>query len=317
MIDLKNKNVLVTGGTGMIGSQLIPLLHQEGCNITCVSIDSPVEVNFDVNFKEVDLCFFQNCLDVTEDIDIVFHLAGIKGSPQRCRKHPASMLVPMLQFNTNILEASRINNVEWIMYTSSYGVYKPDSLYKEDDLWVKHIPFTSHDFYGGWSKRIGELQLLAYSKEYNFNNFSIIRPANVYGPYDFSKEKSMVVSSFITKCLENPVLEVMGDGSQIRDFIFSRDVARGMLYAVKHEINEPLNMGCGEGVVIKDLAKIISNYFGKDIVYDTSITETGEPVRIMDMTRAYSYGYKPEVSFEQGLNETIKWFEGEYCGRDI
>ena len=68
---------------------------------------------------------------------------------------------------------------------------------------------------------------------------------------------------------------------------------------------------------IKDLAKIISNYFGKDIVYDTSITETGEPVRIMDMTRAYSYGYKPEVSFEQGLNETIKWFEGEYCGRDI
>ena len=127
----------------------------------------------------------------------------------------------------------------------------------------------------------------------------------------------MVVSSFITKCLENPVLEVMGDGSQIRDFIFSRDVARGMLYAVKHEISEPLNMGCGEGVVIKDLAKIISNYFGKDIVYDTSITETGEPVRIMDMTRAYSYGYKPEVSFEQGLNETIKWFEGEYCGRDI
>jgi GDP-L-fucose synthase len=242
-------------------------------------------------------------------MDYVFNLIGVKGSPKMCKEQPASFMVPMLQFNTNMMEAARRANVKWYLFTSSVGVYHPADVFKEDDVW-KTFP-SENDRFAGWAKRIGELQAEAYKIQYGANNISIVRPANVYGPYDnFDVENAMVVPSLIRKAFENTELVVWGDGSPIRDFIYAEDVALGMLYAVENKITEPLNLGSGTGVSIKSLVDIIVDNVDKpvEVKWDTE-KPSGDRMRILDMTRAKSYGFVPKYSLEEGVKETIKWFK--------
>ena len=294
MIDFKDKNVLVTGGNGMIGQALVELLYDTtSANIMVADLPN------------VDLRDRKDCKDVCEGQDIVFHLAGIKGSPQRCMKAPASFSVPMIQFNANMIEAAYNADVEWFLYTSSVGVYHPTEVFVEDDVW-KTFP-SENDWYAGWAKRIGEMNVQAYMKEHNWNKCSIVRPANVYGPNDNFGEWSMVVPSLIKKGCEIVVLEVGGDGSPIRDLIYSEDVARGMLHMVENEVTEPVNLGSGMGVTIKEIAEVIAKYFDKEIVWDTT-KPMGDMKRLMSMKRAESYGFKPKVDLKSGLEKTINWY---------
>ena len=295
MIDFKDKNVLVTGGNGMIGQALVELLYDTtSANIMVADLPN------------VDLRDRKDCKAVCEDQDVVFHLAGIKGSPQRCMEAPASFSVPMIQFNANMIEAAYNAGVEWFLYTSSVGVYHPADVFVED-----HVPGTlpsESDWYAGWAKRIGEMNVQAYMKEYNWNKCSIVRPANVYGPNDNFGEWSMVVPSLIKKACENDVLEVWGDGSPIRDLIYSEDVARGMIYMVQNEVTEPVNLGSGTGVTIKRVAEIVAEYFNKEIVWDKT-KPMGDMKRLMDMSRAKSHGFEPQTSFEDGIIKTIEWYK--------
>jgi GDP-L-fucose synthase len=213
---------------------------------------------------------------------------------------------PMMQFNTNMLEAAMKANVDWYMYTSSVGVYQPAPVLKEDDVW-NTLP-SKNDWFGGWAKRMGEMQIKAYEVQNGFSKCSIVRPANVYGPYDnFDLNSAMVVPSLIRKAYENEKLEVWGDGSQIRDFIHSYDVARGMIFAVENKITEPINLGSGEGVTIKIIAETVANYFGKELVWDKD-KPSGDPIRLFDMSRANSYGYKSEIPIVEGVRNTIDWY---------
>ena len=294
MIDFKDKNVLVTGGNGMIGQALVELLY----NTTSANI-------MVADLPNVDLRDRKDCKAVCEGQDIVFHLAGIKGSPQRCMEAPASFSVPMIQFNANMIEAAYNAGVEWFLYTSSVGVYHPTEVFVEDDVW-KTFP-SENDWYAGWAKRIGEMNVQAYMREHNWNQCSIVRPANVYGPNDNFGEWSMVVPSLIKKAYENDVLEVWGDGSPIRDLIYSEDVARGMLHMVENEVIEPVNLGSGMGVTIKEIAEVIAKYFDKEIVWDTT-KPMGDMKRLMSMNRAESYGFKPMVDLKGGLEKTINWY---------
>ena len=294
MIDFKDKNVLVTGGNGMIGQALVELLY----NTTSANI-------MVADLPNVDLRDRKDCKAVCEGQDIVFHLAGIKGSPQRCMEAPASFSVPMIQFNANMVEAAYNADVEWFLYTSSVGVYHPTEVFVEDDVW-KTFP-SENDWYAGWAKRIGEMNVQAYMREHNWNQCSIVRPANVYGPNDNFGEWSMVVPSLIKKAYENDVLEVWGDGSPIRDLIYSEDVARGMLHMVENEVIEPVNLGSGMGVTIKEIAEVIAKYFDKEIVWDTT-KPMGDMKRLMSMNRAESYGFKPMVDLKSGLEKTINWY---------
>ena len=149
------------------------------------------------------------------------------------------------------------------LYTNAVGVYSPADVFNEDDVWST---FPSKlDWYGGWAKRMGELHIGSLDVEYGWNKASIVRPANVYGPYDNFGEWSMVIPSLIKKGFENDVIEVWGDGSPIRDIVYSEDVARGMIYMVENEITEPINLGSGTGVTIKEIGEIIGEYFGKEI----------------------------------------------------
>ena len=292
-MEFKNKNILVTGGNGMIGKRLVESLLHKGANVLVADLPT-------------DLRDRKTCKEVCDGMDIVFHLAGIKGSPQRCMEQPASFSVPMIQFNANMVEAAFNADVEWFLYTSSVGVYHPAEVFKEDDVW-KTFP-SENDWYAGWAKRIGEMNVEAYMKQHNWNRCSIVRPANVYGIDDNFGEWSMVIPSLIKKAMENDKIEVWGDGSPIRDLIYSEDVARGMIHMVENEVTEPVNLGSGTGVTIKEIAEIISEYFGKEIVWDKT-KPMGDMKRLMSMERANSHGFYPKTSLKDGIIKTIEWYK--------
>ena len=292
----KDKNILVTGGKGMVGRTLIRLLEKE----------SPKNITI-ADLPEYDLRERKDCQTVCEGQDIIFHVAGIKGSPQRCMESPASFSVPMIQFNANMIEAAYNADVEWFLYTSSVGVYHPADVFVEDDVW-KSFP-SENDWYAGWAKRIGEMNVQSYMKQHNWNKCSIVRPANIYGANDNFGQWSMVVPSLIKKAVESKdgTLKVWGDGSPVRDLIYADDVARGMMYMVENKITEPVNLGSGTGVTIKRVAEIVSDYFNLKIEWESD-KPMGDSKRVMDTSRAESHGFKAGTTFEDGIIKTIKWY---------
>jgi len=303
-----NKNVLVTGANGMVAYQLIRLLRDRNCNLTLTDLHEKSKFFSDEKYISGDLRSRSFTQSVCKNQDIVFSLVGLKASPEECLKKPASHSVTMNQFNSNIIESAFKNDVEWFLYTSSVGVYYPAEVFVEDDVW-KTTP-SNNDWYGGWAKRMGELNVEASMIEYNRSNCSIVRPANIYGKWDVFSDKATVIGSLISKAYHNnnDILEVWGDGSPIRDFIYSKDVARGMLHMVENEVTEPVNLGSGKEVRISDIAEIIANYFEQEIDYDTT-KPMGDMKRLMSTKRAESYGFKPQVSLKEGIIRTIKWYE--------
>ena len=311
MIDLKNKRVTVTGGTGMIGREVVSLLLSEGSVVTVISIDDPAGMPEEIKFEKLDLRNFDNCINVCKGSDIVFHVAGIKGSPKVAKESPARFMVPMVQFNTNMLQAAYEADVEWVLYTSSMGVYAPSRVFLEDAVWSEHNPYPSkNDWFAGWAKRVGELQLEAYRTE-GWDRFSIVRPANVYGKYDnFNPETCMVIPALINRVMggEDP-LSVWGDGSCVRDFIYAKDVARGMIHAVKNKINSPMNLASGTGISIKELVETIVKASERhpSIEWDAS-KPSGDAMRVLSMDHSNSVGFFPQTSLEEGIREVIGWY---------
>jgi GDP-L-fucose synthase len=302
------QKVLVTGGSGMIGRSLVNLLLQRGAIVTIADLTKPVDLPEGVEFTQVDLRFFDNCLDICKGKDYVFHLAGVKGSPKMCIEQPVDFMVPMLQFNTNMTQAAFESDVKWYLYTSSVGVYSPAEVFYEWSVW-NTFP-SPNDKYAGWAKRIGELQTETYSKQYGWDKISIVRPANVYGPYDnFNPNNAMVVPSLIRKAQESDVLEVFGDGTPIRDFIYSDDVAKGMLYVVENKITEPINLGSGGGYTIKNLVDLVLKYSGRDIpVKWLTDAPSGDKKRLMSVDRMKKHGLDTIISLEEGIKLTTEWF---------
>jgi GDP-L-fucose synthase len=303
----KNKRVLVTGGTGMIGQPLCRMLLEQGAIVTVASLDDASRAPEGTLFRKLDLRDFENCLDVALDQEIVFHLAGVKGSPKMTAERPASFFVPTLQFSLNMMEAARRQGVDRYMFTSSVGVYQPAEVFVEDDVW-KTFP-SPNDRFAGWAKRMCELQAEAYRIEYGWRGISIVRPANVYGRFDnFDPENAMVIPSLIHRALtvDGP-LTVWGDGTPIRDFIHADDVARGMMKIVELGIEAPVNLGSGEGLTIKEVAETVATLTAKSVEWDRD-KPSGDRIRIMDTSRAESFGIKPQVSIRDGLRDTVDWY---------
>ena len=171
------RNAVVTGGTGLIGRQVVTILCDAGARVRVVSLD---DLNIDSRAKHVygDLTSFDFCKEITKDMDFVFHLAGIKGSIEVTRSKPASFLVPLLMFNTNVLEACRLNRVGKVIYTSSIGAYSSAEVFREGE----NQEGPPMDMFPGWAKRVAELQVEAYRQQYGQKNFAVVRPCNVYGP---------------------------------------------------------------------------------------------------------------------------------------
>jgi GDP-L-fucose synthase len=303
------KNVLVTGGTGMIGVPLVEMLIDAGAHVRIASLDDPSRAHPKAEFVRTDLRMLDNCMEVCNGMDLVFQLAGIKGSPKMMVERPASYFVPQMLFNFSMMEAASKSKVERYLYTSSIGVYAPAEVFLEDDVW-KTFP-SQNDRFGGWCKRMGEMQAEAYKIEKGWDKISIVRPANIYGPFDnFDPANAMVVPSLINRVIsgENPLV-VWGDGSNIRDILHARDCAEAMLLMMEKGVNEPVNVGCGSGVSVKEVAEIVVKAIDPSvkIVWDTT-KPTGDKKRIMDISRARSHGWQPRISLEEGVKETVEWF---------
>ena len=295
---MKNKSALVIGANGMVGTALMRALAKNKNYFLIKGVDIETDMTIKAN------------TEIIKDFDHVYHVAGIKGSPQRAKQRPADYL-PMLQFDSNIIEAVGKYKPEWFLYTSSIGVYPPMPVFKEGSVWL-NVP-SANDMIPAYIKRMGELGCYAIKETYGYSNISIVRPANIYGPGDNFGDESTVIASLIKKAFhdDNDTLSVWGDGSPIRDFIYVDDVARGMIHMVENKVEMPVNLGSGEQVRIKDIAEIIANHYERQIEYDTS-KPIGDPKRQMDTERAESFGFKPKVSLKKGIENTIEYYEQRF-----
>ena len=289
---MKNKSALVIGASGMVGTALMKVLGRSKTYFKIKGVDI-----------ETDMTIKSNT-EIIKDYDHIYHLAGKKGSPQTAKERPADYL-PMLQFDANIIEAVGKYKPEWFLYTSSIGVYPPMEVYEEDKVW--HEVPSENDKIPGYIKRMGELGCYAIRATYGYENISIVRPANIYGPNDNFGKNSMVIPALIKKGHEDDVINVWGDGSPTRDFIYCEDVARGMLHMVENKVNDTVNLGSGEGVKISDIANTIGRHFDKEVKYDKS-KPNGDMKRLMSMKRANDYGFKPTTRLDGGIQKTIDWY---------
>ena len=289
---MTNKSALVIGANGMVGTALMKVLGRSKTYFKIKGVDI-----------ETDMTIKSNT-EIIKDYDHIYHLAGKKGSPQTAKERPADYL-PMLQFDANIIEAVGKYKPEWFLYTSSIGVYPPMEVYEEDKVW--HEVPSENDKIPGYIKRMGELGCYAIRATYGYENISIVRPANIYGPNDNFAKNSMVIPALIKKGHEDDVINVWGDGSPTRDFIYCEDVARGMLHMVENKVNDTVNLGSGEGVKISDIANTIGRHFDKEVKYDKS-KPNGDMKRLMSMKRANDYGFKPTTSLDGGIQKTIDWY---------
>lgn len=303
------RRVLVTGGTGLIGRPLVESLVALGAKVKVVSLDDRSRCPEGGEYEQLDLRSYDNCYRACHGAEIVFNLIGIKGSPRMMKEKPASYFVPSMLFNTNMMAAAYAARVERYLFTSSIGVYAPAEVFKEEDVW-KTFP-SPNDRFAGWAKRMGELQADAYRIEFGWKGISIVRPANVYGPFDnFDPENAMVIPSLIRRAVsgEDPFV-VWGDGSEVRDFIYSGDCAEAILLVVERGYNEPVNIGSGTRRTIADVANAIVNRIPKrpELKWDVS-KGGGDKIRVMDTTRLASLGFSCSTSLEEGISKTIDWY---------
>jgi GDP-L-fucose synthase len=304
----EKKNVLITGGTGLIGRFIVKKLCDFNSKVTVVSLD---DFSLDKRAKYIkgDLTNFEFCREITKNIDYAFHVSGIKGSVKVTIEKPASFFVPLLMMNTNFLEACRLNNISRLIYTSSIGAYSSREIFIEDEDDINKPPM---DMFPGWAKRMAEMQLQAYKKQYNLKNFFAVRPCNVYGPGDnFDPENAMVIPTLMNKILnkENPLI-IWGDGSSIRDFAYASDIADGVILAiVKGTGNfDFLNLGSGIGYTIRELVETLSEVVSFNYKFDKT-KDSGFHKRIMNIDNAKKIlGYSPQVSLKEGLKETWSWY---------
>ncbi len=303
-----NKSVLVTGGTGLIGREVAGLLADAGAHVRSVSLDR-LQIHERVEHLFGDLTDFNYCQEITKDTDFLFHVAGIKGSIEVTKSKPASFFVPLLMFNTNVLEAARRNKVAKIVYTSSIGAYGSAEIFKEGDGALETDP--PMDMFPGWAKRMAELQIQAYRIQYGLDNFSVVRPCNVYGPGDnFDPDNAMVIPALMYRIFhrEDPVL-VWGDGSAIREFAYSRDVAEGVILALYHGTQgRYVNLGSGQECSIRQLLATLRSFLDFNYQFDTT-KSSGFPRRVMDIELAKEMiEFNPTTSLADGLQKTWNWF---------
>ena len=317
-MEIKGKNVLITGANGLVGNPTVRKCLEQGASVIAVDLQFSddlkqweIDCRGQLTLVQTDLTYLHNCQKLFQEnkVDIVLHIAGIKGSPSRTAKSPADYLFPMLMFNTNMIKASFDAQVNWFVYLSSVGVYSPADVMYEDSVW-ETMP-SKNDWHPGWSKRMGELALDALKIQHGWNKWTILRPSNIYGPNDNFSPDATVISSNIWKLLNTEEMICWGNGSSKRDFVFSEDVADATIGAAQQEINDILNFGCGKAVSIKDtIETIVSEYqkitgIEKNIVWDES-KPNGDALRCLSVEKQEKYNLLPKTTLQQGINQSIK-----------
>ncbi|OGL41507.1 MAG: hypothetical protein A2043_09530 [Candidatus Schekmanbacteria bacterium GWA2_38_9] len=310
----KEKNILVTGGAGFTGVNLIKRLLDHGANIRATLYKKDVVIKDKrIEYIKVDLRRSEDCSIVCKDMDYVIHCAAVTAGAAMIEKKPLFLLTPNLIMNAQILEAAYETGVKKFAFISSNTVYPvTDYPVKEEDT---SNNFFEKYFIAGWMKRFCEIMCEMYSTKIKKPMQTlIIRPANLYGPFDnFDQETSHVLPALIRRVVErqNP-MKIWGDGSDIKDFIYIDDYIDGLLLAMeKIENFDVINIASGNQYVLRDLLEIIidiDGYKNAEIIYDTS-KPTMIPKRLIDPSKIEKMlGFKAETPIRVGLKKTIDWY---------
>ena len=326
MIDWKGKRVLVTGGAGHIGSHLTKSLVDKGADVLVVDnlwrgkkeylldSDNNYIIDMENNFKEWDLRDYENAEKAVDGIEIVFHLADIVAGITYVFDNQPDVWRGNVMINSNVFTASHKAKVDRLIYVGAACAYPHEKqndplspLFKENDMYPAH-PESAY----GWGKLMGEYECELFSKS-GMLNTGILRLHNVYGPNsDLSVERSQVIPATIRKAILYPEEQflVWGNGEQNRSFIYVTDVVEGLLLVADKGINKgPIQLGTNEKTTINQIAKMVIDVSGKDIVQEHDLTKpVGDFGRAADITLAKEIlGWEPKMSMEEGIKITYRW----------
>lgn len=308
MIDLSTKNILVTGAHGFLGSHLVKnLVELRGVAHNKLTLPT---------FKELDLRIWENCQKIVQGQDIVIHLAANVGGIGFNQEKPGELFYDNAIMGIQLMEAAREAGVEKFVALSTVCAYPKNTPtpFQEKNIWDGYPEETNAPY--GLAKKMLLIQAQAYREQYGFNAIYLL-PVNLYGPGDnFDPASSHVIPALIRKVGEakkqgRDFIDVWGTGTPTREFIYVEDAAEGILLATeKYEHSNPVNIGSGVEISIKDLVELICNImdFHGEIRWDTSKPD-GQPKRKLDVSRAEKeFDFKASTSFEEGLREMINWY---------
>ena len=307
-----DRRVVVTGGTGFLGSHLVQNLEGRGAR----DVLAPRRAKYDLRqMTDVERMYDDMCPD------IVIHLAALVGGIGANRERPGEFFYDNLMMGVQLLDVARRREIEKFVTIGTVCAYPKFAAvpFKEDDLWNGYPEETNAPY--GLAKKMLLVQGQAYWQQYGFRSIHLL-PVNLYGPRDhFDPAVSHVIPALIKKCLEarkegTPEIIVWGDGSATREFLYVEDAADGIISAAElYDKIDPVNIGAGFEISIHDLAVLIAeitNYNGR-ITWDTT-KPNGQPRRRLDTTRAErEFGFRAQVDIRDGLKRTVEWYESQQC----
>ncbi len=306
-LDLTNKRIVVTGGAGFLGRQVIAQLCKAGADLQKITVPRS---------HDCDLRQMESCQRIVSQQDIVVHLAAHVGGIGLNREKPAELFYDNLMMGTQLIHAAYEAGIEKFTCVGTICAYPKFTPvpFKEDDLWNGYPEETNAPY--GIAKKALLVQLEAYRQQYNFDGIYLL-PVNLYGPEDnFDPSSSHVIPALIRKVHEaqqrgDKHLPVWGDGSPTREFLYSEDAARGIVMATQHySSHEPVNLGTGYEISIRVLIELICELMGfeGELVWETD-KPNGQPRRCLDTERAQkAFGFTATMEFKEGLKRTIDWY---------
>ncbi|HBQ99019.1 MAG: GDP-L-fucose synthase [Roseofilum sp. Belize BBD 4] len=306
-IELQDKRILVTGGAGFLGRQVIEQLEGAGANQNHITV---------VRSREHDLRQMGECEQVVQNQDIIIHLAAHVGGIGLNREKPAELFYDNLMMGTQLIHAAYQAGIEKFVCVGTICAYPKFTPvpFKEEDLWNGYPEETNAPY--GIAKKALLVQLQSYRQQYGLNGIFLL-PVNLYGPEDnFDPSSSHVIPALIRKVYEaqqqgDTTLPAWGDGSPSREFLYSTDAARGIVMATqKYNDSEPVNLGTGYEITIRDLVELICELmeFKGEIIWQTD-KPNGQPRRCLDTQRAKDwFGFRANMEFREGLKRTIDWY---------
>ena len=305
------QRVVVTGGAGFLGSYVVNKLRARGCKDIIV----PRKADYDLVRIEAVRKLYEDTQP-----ELVIHLAAIVGGIGANRVNPGRYFYDNLMMGVQLIEEARLTGVKKFVAIGTICAYPKFTPvpFKEEDIWNGYPEETNAPY--GLAKKMMLAQSQAYREQYSFNSIFLL-PVNLYGPRDnFDPETSHVIPALIRKCVEAKQagaeqIVCWGNGTATREFLHAEDCAEGILLAAeKYDQSDPVNLGAGFEISIKNLAEKIAelcDYHGR-IVWDTSKPD-GQPRRCLDTTRAFShFGFRAQVPFEEGLRQTIQWYRQKF-----
>ncbi|MGB7247445.1 MAG: GDP-L-fucose synthase [Phormidesmis sp.] len=306
-MELANKKILVTGGAGFLGKQVVAQLKQAGASSENILVSRS---------RDYDLTEMEACRRAVQGQDVIIHLAAHVGGIGLNREKPAELFYDNLMMGTQLIHAAYQAGAEKFVCVGTICAYPKFTPvpFKEDDLWAGYPEETNAPY--GIAKKALLVQLEAYRQQYGFDGIYLL-PVNLYGPEDnFDPRSSHVIPALIHKVHEaqmrgDKTLPVWGDGSPTREFLYSTDAARGIVLAAQNYSDAaPVNLGTNAEISIRDLAELICELmaFEGELVWQTD-KPNGQPRRCLDTERAkQAFGFEAQTDFREGLQNTIEWY---------